>query len=264
MRSKQLKGIVAVVLALACMLPMPLGSQAAATALQQEENTRTGKIPYYLYGAIPMREFATGGQEYFEEYAGEFLNGIGLDQSDLCLAFIYTYCMTDRLISSDPPDEERVAPLAAVWLTDEEAVQIVEHPSVLGCLKMSESGEYRPYDGFAPTNSFFALLILQSSVGLRPPLSLTRRENNVNMDDKVNAEDALLVLQASVGLIAIAHTSYLRAWLETGEPDNGGVKYDWEYERMPTRRCLIANVDENGDGVLDAVDAFLKYNYLWL
>lgn len=66
MRSKQLKGIVAVVLALACMLPMPLGSQAAATALQQEENTRTGKIPYYLYGAIPMREFATGGQEYFE------------------------------------------------------------------------------------------------------------------------------------------------------------------------------------------------------
>ena len=263
MRSKRFKGIMAVVLALACMLPMPLGSQAAATALQQEENTRTGKIPYYLYGAIPMREFATGGQEYFEEYAGEFLNGIGLDQSDLCLAFIYTYCMTDRLISSDPPDEERVAPLAAVWLTDEEAVQIVEHPSVLGCLKMSEVAEYWPYYKFAPTNSFFALLILQQSVGLRP-VSVNRREINVNMDDKVNAEDALLVLQASVGLIAIAHTSYLRAWLELGEPFDDGVKYDWEYERMPTRRCLIANVDENGDGVLDAVDVFLKYNYLWL
>ena len=200
---------------------------------------------------------------YFEEYIDEFLNGIGLDQSDLCLGLIYTYSMAALRIGPNATGGEATLPLAAVWLTEKEVLQMREYPSVLGCLKMSESGDYRPCYEFAPTNSFYALLILQQSVGLKP-VTLRQREINVNLDDKVNAEDALLVLQASVGLIAIAHTSYLRASIELGEPDDFFFRYDWEQERIPNRLCLTTNVDENGDGVLDAVDVFLKYNYLWL
>ena len=72
---------------------------------------------------------------------------------------------------------------------------------------------YGDVDNDGEINSFDALLILQASTGLVKLTSEQEVNANVNNDDNINSADALLVLSRAVGLISIFPVE------ESEEPD---------------------------------------------
>lgn len=65
------------------------------------------------------------------------------------------------------------------------------------------AASYGDVDGNGSVNSSDALLILQASTGLLNLTSAQKNRADVTNDDKVNSSDALMVLSRAVGIIDI-------------------------------------------------------------
>lgn len=222
-------------------------------SLQEQMEDSDGPFPVYIMSRLPDEiQGALLSQEWdkarFEEYVLEYQQEIGLEESEPALSINYLY-----ELSCEPSmriEGQYAFALAAVWLTEEEIYRVISHEKVDAVMDMLiDSPGYRPVFPLQ-YNADLALEILQISVGLRSNFGLENREWNVNLDEQIDSYDALLALQESVGLIAIAKPVPLRFW----------EKHDWE---VSSNTFLYAN-DVNGDGTPDDLDIMLKYRNMWV
>ena len=260
MRSKWFKGIMAVVLALACVLPMPVSGQTAGDTGKIDEyllakmEQYTGELPVYIcvkVDATPEEVYAMK-QEEFSQVAREFRNEAGLNDNNLVLSEQYMYHVGKSYSNT--------VPLTTAWLTGEEILAMSSNERVTRVAFLLEDPSHKNYSIYFPFytlsyNAERALFILQTSVGLHEPF--VREMGDVDLSGQIDAYDALLALQESVGLIAIGEVMYLYTWQS---PILVEGAYDWE--RIPPDFFLWAN-DVNGDGVADALDILIKYNEWW-
>ena len=263
MRSKRLKGIMAVVLALACVLPMPVSGQTAGDTgkideyLLEKMEQYTGELPVYICVKmdIPPEEAHAMEQEEFSQMAKEFRNEVGLDDNNLVLNEMYMYQLSRSF--------RNYIPLTTAWLTGEEILAMSSNERVARVAFLLEDPSHRNSAIYVPFfessfNAERALFLLQISVGLHVPGERYIKDIDVDRNGQIGAYDALLALQESVGLIAIGRVMYLYTWQSTILIEGA---YDWE--RIPPDFFLCAN-DVNGDGVADALDILIKYNEWWL
>ncbi len=262
MRSKRFKGIMAVVLALTCMLPMTVSGQTAGDTgkideyLLEKMEQYTGELPVYICVQTDMtiHESLAMEEQEFNQMAEEFRQENGLEDDNLVLNSKYMFNL--RMYAG-----HGYIPLTTAWLTREEIRALAGNERVARVT-------YIPYDRNNLPNIYYpfrtfsfnaerALFLLQISVGLHVPGELYIKDIDVDRNGQIDAYDALLVLQESVGLIAIGRVMYLYTWQS---PILIEGAYDWE--RIPPDFCLCAN-DVNGDGVADALDIMLKNRDMW-
>ena len=239
------------------------GSGKISPYLKERMADFDGPFPVYIKGLVPEehrdillpRDHSVWDSSLFAQYAANFQKELGLEQSEPVLDVEYLYA------ESRYYDYRGGAYLAAVWLTKEEIYRVAVDERVVDIVCISE--DVYPFR-LDSCDSWQALRILQASVGLHvsgPDVILPSRYYNINQDDYINALDALLALQESVGLIAIGTPQYYKP-NHTGSMIWWADGYDWEMERMPENIFLCAG-DENSDGVADKIDILIKCRDLW-
>ncbi len=258
--SKRLKGMVAVVLALACVLPMPVSGQTAGDTgkideyLLEKMEQYTGELPVYICVQTDMtiHESLAMEEQEFNQMAEEFRQENGLEDDNLVLNSKYMFNL--RMYAG-----HGYIPLTTAWLTREEIRALAGNERVARVT-------YIPYDRNNLPNIYFpftiysykaewALYILQISVGLHEPGGMFIED--IDQNGQIDAYDALLALQESVGLIAIGEVMTLYTW-QSSIWEIGA--YDWE--RIPPEYIFCAN-DVNGDGVADSLDIMIQYRDMW-
>ena len=160
----------------------------------------------------------------------------------------------------------RSVPLAVAWLTKEDIYRIAVCETVEHFAYAAEdpNPHLRPFISYS-YQPIEALIVLQAVVGIEEEGYVESMGLDIDRDGCITTFDALLALQEGVGLIAIAYPAYLQGWV-SGIPEaveSPALAFDWELERMPHRLFMYAG-DENGDGRVDTVDIFQKYNNLWI
>jgi len=282
--NKRVRVCTAVLLVMLLLMPMQAnrmpvlakqeGSEKISSYLQERMAGFDGPFPVYVFGYVPEESLdimlpfnppkkqtweEIWNKEPFAEYAANFQKELGLEQNLPVLDVEYLYAM------SYSRKKHGSCALAAVWLTKEEIYRVASDEQVEKLLGVCEPGKsYPPFD-LDSCDSLQALRILQVSVGLLETNDLEAgplpsRYYNINRDDYVNALDALLALQESVGLIAIGEPVYWEP-IHEGIMEIWGSGYDWERERM--YNPFLCAGDENGDGVADEIDILLKCRDLW-
>ena len=263
MKSKRLKGIVAVVLALACVLPMPVSGQTAGDTgkideyLLEKMEQYTGELPVYICVQTDMtiHESLAIEEQEFNQMAEEFRQENGLEDDNLVLNSKYMFTLGRTYGDSG------YIPLTTAWLTREEIRALAGNERVARVIyipyhRNNRPNIYFPFRTFS-FNAERALFLLQISVGLHVPGESYIKNIDVDKNGKIDAYDALLVLQESVGLIAIGEVMTLYTW-QSSIWEIGA--YDWE--RIPPEYIFCAN-DVNGDGVADSLDIMIKYRDMW-
>ena len=226
--------------------------------LQEAMKQYDGPYPVYIYGKIPGKEFRDGGQKFFNEYVSAFIKEEGLDESQFLMDNNYTYWMAERRVGSE--QEYGVSALIAVWMTKEEIYRVADSELVTSFGYVATCNDFRPIISYS-FQPIDALRILQVTVGFLSEFPYMP-EMDVNMDGHSTPLDALLALQESVGLTAIAYPAYLGGY-RIGEPQTRYLGYDWELKRIPQYLFMHAD-DVNGDGNINEIDILIKYNHLWV
>ena len=257
MFSKTMKRSISILLTLLCIISAHGSGDSISDFITEKADMR---YPVYILGRIPVQEFLDGEKEFYDKYISQLVEEMCLEENDLFLNTIYTYWMAKARIVS--VQSNNLIPLVAVWMTEEKIQHVKEYEKDVYILSvMGKSSTYYKPIGVCSYNADSALRMLQISVGILPISAAWPSETDVNKDGEINALDALLALQESVGLIVIAESFYLGGWDSSiGEPLR--YPYDWELEKIPTTLGLYTG-DENGDGAADYLDILLKYNYLW-
>ena len=261
--SKRLKGIVAVVLALACVLPMPVSGQTAGDTgkideyLLEKMEQYTGELPVYICVQTDMtiHESLAMEEQEFNQMAEEFRQEIRLEDDNLVLNSKYMFNL--RTYAG-----HGYIPLTTAWLTREEIRALAGNERIARVTYIPYDRNnlpniYYPFRTFS-FNAEMALFLLQISVGLHDaPGEQFLKEFDVDRNGQIDAYDALLILQESVGLIAIGEVMTLYTWQSTTWSIGA---YDWE--RIPPEYIFCAN-DVNGDGVADSLDIMIQYRDMW-
>ena len=238
-------------------------SKILSTVTESTENFN-GPYPVYIattVQAADYRRLLAWTENDFEEYVQNIRKEIGLENNRLFLQTIYSYLTTIEFLKIALFGRDQIdIPLMAVWLTKEEMDQVACFDKVK---VVTDIYQYFYYPVVPESyNATFALYMLEVSVGLRLGIS-SFDIYDVNRDGSITAVDALLALQESVGLIAIARTNYLGAWM-CGQSMVRDLAYDWEKEQIPENLFFYANHDVNGDGKIDCLDIIVKFDYLWV
>ena len=250
----------ALLLAVLLVLPAQAGTESGSALPEQAEEYRD-MFPYEILVWVDPEEIKAWDEVDYAAYISEFPAKLGLENKQRILAidyylYVFSYYFVDYPSSSlyeEPVD----VPVLSVWLTEEEKARVEACEGVAKVLPKSGVGsDRRNYIPFRirKFGAGGALMMLQMSVGLRPIYNLN--DNDINRDGIVDSSDALMALQSSVGLVAVAEVCYLQGPI---------AEYNWmawETARMPLLFSMHTP-DLNGDGRADEADIFLKYGDMW-
>ena len=173
MRSKRFKGIMAVVLALACVLPMPVSGQTAGDTgkideyLLEKMEQYTGELPVYIWAKVDVdadvNDFVDAMDEQeFAQIVKEFRQSIGLEEDNFVFNEKYMYKMKRTFMTN-------TAPLTTAWLTKDEilALALEGNERILGI-------EYVPERGNTINYVPFFVRILSCGKGFAHPAGVGR------------------------------------------------------------------------------------------
>ena len=265
-------------------------SESAYPQIREQSEQALKAVSAYSEGPFPMSVFVrfTDGEwadlSLDDEHFDYDYRQVDEQKEAACAAFVralraeldaenapsvlgnrYTYAAMRRM--ADP--SRHVTCAMSVWLTMEEIRRLEEKERVVDVFYITAVG-FCPVDMYAGRGTAEqALQILQTSVGLRGSVSYhpawwndtvngSYMAGDFNRDGKINAADALLVLQNSVGLVAAGTRAHIGIY-----PQLPHYPLDWaEWEDRDAPHVLFA-ADVNGDGHADETDVLWKYRDLW-
>lgn len=198
----------------------------------------------------------------FVEQMTRFQKEIGLEKYEPVLHYNYLCYGAGSMSLRLYDDRTRQVSISTLWLTKDEIYSLSQEKRV-ACLDavLSELSYFSPLLS-RKYNVNHALKMLQISVGLSPYMAQSF-EFDINWDGVINASDALLALQSSVGLVACADRCYISNQLQGIPEMSSRVNlYKWEYER-PYNKDKVYAYDINNDRVADAIDILIAYRELW-
>lgn len=218
---QKIKIVSVFLIAVLLLFPIQIASSATLTSnekigsdlLERMEQVSEGKVPVYVW--IQEPDFTELYQQV-DEIMGEQIDYPGTDdeylfeaekliqemKAEVYVQYQREFLHKAGLSENDLVKESASAPVVIVWLDQEQIYRLAAMDQVCMLLYYEDDSNVTSEAIVFEYTALDALRILQACVGLTSwhfgP------EYDVNQDGHVNALDALLALQSSVGLITIS------------------------------------------------------------